>query len=226
MSVLKPIVRPVRARSFMLLGAVALLSACGGKTGGDDLNKLDANLTNGADNQVVGQAAGQVAGVDQSTSAAAVAAMKAARAAVGGSILRAPAAKAMDGEPRPTATSVNGKARSATGKCANAVQYGDEWADKIRKPFRVYPQAQLTEAAGVDSAKCHLRILNFTTPVAVDQVIDYYYTQASHAGFDAEQLLIKGELQLGGTRASDGAAYIVFARHKTGGGSDVDIVAN
>ena len=165
MPVLKPALGPVRARSFMLLGALALLAACGGKTSNAASNKLDAHSTNGAGNQA--------AGVDQVTSAAAVAAMQAARVAAGGSILRAPTAKAMAGEPRLAPTSAIGKARGATGKCAKGVQYGDEWAAKIRAPFRLYPQAQLTGAAGVDSAKCHLRIVNFTTPVPVDQVIDY-----------------------------------------------------
>ena len=196
-------------RFLSIAASLALLSACGGPASTDNLADLDAKLTNGADN------------------AAADANAAIALAAAGGTIEKAPAAKEVKGTgPQGDALgSLSGKNGGKQGSCAKDVKTGPEWADRMPAAFRLYPGATLAEAGGVDREQCTLRILSFTTAAGVDPIMDFYYTQAKRAGYDAEHLLSQGEHQLGGTR-KDGGAYVVFARATDGKPTEVNIVAN
>jgi hypothetical protein len=196
-------------RFLPIAAGLALLAACGGPTASDNLADLDAKLTNGADN-----------GVDAANEAIAL-------AAAGGKIEKAPGAIATkNAKPQGQALNdLSGRAGGPQGDCAKNVKIGPEWADRMPHPFRLYPGAKLVEAGGIDKERCTLRIISFTTPAAVEPVLDYYYTQAKRAGYDAEHLLSQNEHQLGGTR-KDGGAYVVFARATPGKPTEVNIVAN
>ncbi len=203
-------------RSLCLLGGLVLLSACKGGGDADNLAALDAKLTNGADNAAYNDAA-----IDPDV-----------LAAVGGNIEKAPAAvetkDAMSGAQTlgDLARRQAAGSKSATGDdCVKAVQYGPEWAERMPEAFRLYPRGTLAEAAGIDKARCNkLRIISFTTPADITSVIDFYYTQAKRAGYDAEHLVSKGEHTLGGTRGD--AAYVVFVRRGANNLNEVDVVAN
>jgi hypothetical protein len=194
-----------------------MLSACGGGGNSDNLAALDAKLTNGADNAANNQAA-----IDPDV-----------LAAVGGTIEKAPAATETKDDVSGSRTLGDLVRRQASGTktaaagddCAKAVQYGDEWAERMPEPFRLYPHGTLTEAAGIDKASCNkLRIISFSTHADIESVIDFYYTQARRAGYDAEHLVSKGEHTLGGTHGE--AAYVVFVRRGEGGLTQADVVAN
>ncbi|MBB5984406.1 hypothetical protein [Sphingobium lignivorans] len=204
----------VHFRSLCLCGGLALLAACGGQKEADNLAELDARLTNGSD-----------ALSDDASDAIAI-------AEAGGKIEKAPPAKET-GE-TPGRATIGGLVRRgdgagaapAPGGCASDLKSGSEWAERMPRPFRLYPGARLTEAAGIDREQCRLRVVSFATDAGIDQIMDYYYTQARRAGYDAEHLLSQGEHQLGGTREKDGAAYVVFARAGKDGQTDVDVIAN
>jgi hypothetical protein len=210
----------VSIRSLCLAGSLALLAACQGQSADDNLADLDARLTNGADN---------VAAANEAEDANAAIAM----AAAGGRIEKAPAAvetKAVAPQGRSVGDLVRQQASgqgangaAPQGDCAKDVKTGPEWADRMPQAFRVYPGGKLVEAAGIDKERCTLRIISFTTSAGIDPVLDYYFTQAKRAGYDAEHLVSGGEHQLGGT--NKGGAYVVFAR-RAGALTEVDIVAN
>ncbi|MGN6619718.1 MAG: hypothetical protein ACTHKR_01470 [Sphingomonas sp.] len=111
------------------------------------------------------------------------------------------------------------------GGCSNDVRYGAEWATRLGD-LPIYPGAHVAEAAGSNRAGCALRIVSFTTPAPASRVIDYYYTQATKAGYDAGQQSDGRQRVLGGTRNRDGGAYVVFVDPSDGGGSSVDLVVN
>ncbi|MGN6375022.1 MAG: hypothetical protein ACTHMG_05650 [Sphingomonas sp.] len=111
------------------------------------------------------------------------------------------------------------------GHCSADVRYSAEWATRLGD-LLVYPGAHIDEAAGSNSNGCALRIVSFTTTAPADRVIDWYYTQATGHGYDAEQQSDGRERVLGGTRARDGGAYVVFVNPSDGGGSAVDLVVN
>lgn len=207
-------------RLLSLAGGLALLAACDGQPAGtDNLAELDARLTNGVID------AGE-AGVNDT----------AALAAAGGRIEKAPpAVRVPAGSEANTLGALARRQASrrgaappdaGEGACAQSVRAGPEWAERIPAPFRVYPGATLDEAAGIDRERCQIAIISFTTGTGIDRIMDFYYTQARRAGYDAEHLLSGDEHQLGGTRGADGAAYVVFARPAANGRTEVDVIAS
>lgn len=112
-----------------------------------------------------------------------------------------------------------------TKACAADVRYSAGWATRLRN-LPIYPGANVSEAAGNDNNGCALRIVSFTTSAPAQRVIDYYYTQASKAGYSDDQQSDGRERVLGGTRARDDGAYVVFVDPGNNGGSSVDLVIN
>jgi hypothetical protein len=112
------------------------------------------------------------------------------------------------------------------GTCDAKLSYAMSWASKMPPEFRVYPRANVKEAAGVDAGLCDIRVVNFTTPVALKNVADYYYTKARRGGYSAEYQLRDGEHVMGGTKEANDGAFVIFMRQMANGGTEVDIVAN
>ena len=152
-----------------------------------------------------------------------------ALALVGGSaaMRQAPEAKAVDGAlPPEAALSVAARAASSPGAeaCADKAEFSAQWAARMPGAFPVYPRAAVQEAAGTDRDGCALRAVTFRTPVPVNEVIDFYFTQAGKAGFSAQHLLQDGNDMLGGKKGD--ATYAVYARQLSADVTEVDLVTN
>lgn len=153
-------------------------------------------------------------------------------AIAGGALMRTPEPGAFDAScdsncaaRQPRAATLGGLARQqAGGACAADIRYGAEWAQRLPAAFPVYPRAALVEAAGVANGRCNVRVVNFQTRAGMQAVLDFYYTQARRAGYDAEHLLRGNEHYLGGTSGNN--AFVVMARVMDGGIVDVDLVAS
>ncbi|GAD47643.1 hypothetical protein NT2_01_04140 [Caenibius tardaugens NBRC 16725] len=116
-------------------------------------------------------------------------------------------------------------ASSATGaRCADKVRYTAAWAARLPQAFPVYPRGNVQEAAGTDEAGCALRVINFTTPVPLDDVLGFYYTRGLAAGYRTERFTQDGYDMLGGTRG--GAAFMLYARRLPTGRTEVDLVTS
>jgi hypothetical protein len=113
-------------------------------------------------------------------------------------------------------------ARSAA--CAAAIGYSAGWANRLPAALPLYPDARLSEAAGADRNGCRLRVVSFTSNAGVDRLIDYYYTKATAAGYSAGHRTDGTQHVLGGTHGDD--AYVVYVSARAGGGSEVDLVSN
>lgn len=98
------------------------------------------------------------------------------------------------------------------------------WAERLPTGIALYPDARVSEAAGNDDPRCRMRFVTFITRAALNNVMDWYYTQTTRHGFSAEHQIIDGEHVLGGTKG-DGA-YLITFKPVTGGGTTVDLVAN
>ncbi|WP_420607169.1 hypothetical protein [Novosphingopyxis sp.] len=114
--------------------------------------------------------------------------------------------------------------RQARGTCDAKLSYGAGWANRMPAAFPVYPKGRVQEAAGVAGNACDIRVVSFTSANPMKDVVDYYYTRARGAGYDAEYVIRQGDHALGGTRGDD-AYYITFAQ-RSDGGTAVDIVAS
>lgn len=108
--------------------------------------------------------------------------------------------------------------------CASQVTYSAVWAAKLPAALPVYPRGATQEAAGTDKGACALRVVTFQTPVSVDDVLAFYNTRATQAGYSVEHLLDKGEHVLGGSK--DRATYVVYVRALDNGISEVDLVTS
>jgi hypothetical protein len=235
----------VRHSAFLFATAL-LLAGCGGKdqpakTGNDDAGMAEAlgkpittdpdlAAENGANTAAaLPSADGSLpnAGMSPETvTAARAAALK----LVGGpgSMKKAPVAKEVNG-PLPQDSALTAAARAAAspggqGDCAAKAQYTARWAAKLPDTFPVYQMAAVQEAAGTDDGACNLRVVNFTTPVPLTEVLDFYYTRASGAGFSAQHVRDGGDDVLGGTKGQ--ASYVVYARKLPNGATNVDLVTN
>jgi hypothetical protein len=240
--------------SAWLLPLPLFLSACGGDKDGNALAQLDATLTNNAadpairgalsdpilvDPELAGQsnaravrpAGTPVTGAVPVMSGNAAAAAAEAKKMAGGSLMNAPAptvgpACADCAAKRPVTLGALARQQGKGAKTCGSLAYGMGWAERLPVAFPIYPRARLMEAAGVDAGPCGLRAASFVSAVPMQGVIDFYYTRAKHAGYDAEHQILNGEHVLGGTHPQDGAAYVITFGDAPDGGTAVDIVAS
>ncbi len=230
-----------------VLSASLLLAGCGkGKSDQGDKGEDDPALTGALGDQIMvdpdlagqnrgnaaisggGPANGELPPEQKTPEAIAAARSEAARLS-GGVIQSAPA-------PVASAAATGGVTAAETAlsvpaslgeNCPDKVEYAMSWVSRLPATFPVYPRGHVQEAAGTDKDGCRLRVVNYVTPVAVKDVIDFYYTRARSAGYDAEYALSSGETRdhvLGGSK--DVAAYVVYVRTLANGLTEVDLVAN
>jgi len=122
-----------------------------------------------------------------------------------------------------TAAQVAQDAKAASTDCTQKAQYSAGWAAKLPKDLPVYPRGAVQEAAGTDADGCHLRVVNYLSPVTPGDVIDFYYTKATNAGYGAEHRLDGTDHVLGGSKG--GLSYLVYARKLESGLTEVDLIA-
>jgi len=113
-----------------------------------------------------------------------------------------------------------------TSQCAGSMQYSASWANRLPADLPLYPQARVTEAAGSEAGPCALRVVSFSSPAAMQAMLDWYYTKAVRAGYTSEHQVDGDQHILGGTRDKDGGAYVFFMTARSDGGTDIDMVAN
>ncbi len=123
-----------------------------------------------------------------------------------------------------TAAQVAASAKAASTDCAGKVEYSMNWTTKLPKALPIYPRGAVQEAAGTDKDGCALRVVNFISPVDPGDVVDFYYTRLSAAGFNTDHKLDGGDHVLGGGKA--GVAYLIFARTLDNGLTEVDLIAS
>lgn len=111
-----------------------------------------------------------------------------------------------------------------TADCADGVGYSAGWANRLPADLPLYPDARVVEAAGADRPGCRLRVVTFASSAALGKVVDWYYTQATKAGYSAGHKADGPQHVLAGTRGTD--AYVVYASPRAGGGTEVDLVVN
>lgn len=232
------------------------LSACGGEKSSDEVAALDESLvgkggdpamnaalqdkilvdpdlTDNANSNMV-RTADQ--SLDGSTPPDAGYATASAEELDNAKLMRAPKPKIVSGESCTDCAAPRGETLEARavaqgvkrgkGTCEAKLQYGAGWANRMPTEFPIYPNGRLKEAAGVDGGICDIRVASFTTSAGRQSVVDYYYTRARRSGFSADYEVRDGEHMLGGTRDSDGGAYVITFTAIAAGGTQVDIVAN
>jgi len=161
------------------------------------------------------------------TPAAIRGAQEEAMALVGGSVhlKPAPKSKAVAGEVPETAV-LTAASRAAVlpggTDCAAAAEYSAVWAARLPLAFPVYPRGSTQEAAGTDKGPCSLRVVNFLTPVGLDDVLSFYHSRAVNGGYSSEHLKVGNDNIISGTKGA--ASFVVYARKQANGLTDVDLI--
>ena len=144
-----------------------------------------------------------------------------------GSLRKAPEASDDTSAGAAQALTAAGKAAASpggSGDCAELATYTAEWAAKLPKDFPVYPLGSVVDSAGTDEGSCSLRVVTYLSAVPLGEVLDFYYTRASNAGFTADHAT-DGEYDvLGGTRGA--ASYIVYGRSLPTSSTEITLVTS
>ncbi|MXP24515.1 hypothetical protein GRI39_00425 [Altererythrobacter indicus] len=129
----------------------------------------------------------------------------------------------------PLSATLTAAARAAAspagqGDCASKATYTMQWAAKLPQTFPVYPRGSVQEAAGNDQGACSLRVVNFQTAVPLGDVLNFYFTRASTAGFSAQHVRDGSDDVLGGVKGKQ--SYVVYARKLDDGATEVDLITS
>lgn len=189
---------------------------------------VDPNMS-GANGSAVAANNGKIEIPPQQRSPEAIqAARDEAMVQAGGNLKSAPAPQTGSAsslvESAATAAQVAQEAKASSADCTKKAQYSATWAAKLPKDLPVYPRGAVQEAAGTDADGCRLRVVNFVSPVTVGDVIDFYYTKATGAGYGAQYRLDGTDHVLGGRKG--GQSYLVYARKLGNGLTEVDLIAS
>lgn len=111
------------------------------------------------------------------------------------------------------------------GQCAARVSYSAGWANRLPASLPLYRDARVAEAAGTDGNGCALRIVSFASATPMQQLIDFYYTKAAAAGFDAGHQSDGNDHVLGGKNRG-GAAFMAVFHPRADGGTNVDLMTD
>ncbi|MCX7863993.1 MAG: hypothetical protein N2423_02980 [Novosphingobium sp.] len=123
-----------------------------------------------------------------------------------------------------TAAQIAEQTRAARTDCAARAQYSMSWAAKLPDALAVYPRGAVQEAAGVDDEGCSVKVVSFLTPVAIRDVVDFYWTRVRASGYDAHYRLDGDDHVLGGRKGA--SAYLVYARKLDNGLTEVDLLVS
>ncbi len=117
----------------------------------------------------------------------------------------------------------------AFSSCDLGVAYSQRWVDRLPHDLALPAAAQVTEAAGSDTAACKLRVVSFVLPDAPDAALARYRAIARRSGYAIGETSDAGATILS-ARRSDGTAFVATIGTNEGGtgegGSAIDLMTN
>lgn len=106
--------------------------------------------------------------------------------------------------------------------CEKRFVFSAGWAAKLPAPLAIYPRGHTLIAGGSDGAPCQIRSVRFVTPVATNEVIDFYFATASKAGLSPQHALEgTDDVVIGGRGIRK---FSVYARKRADDLTEVDLV--
>jgi hypothetical protein len=121
----------------------------------------------------------------------------------------------------PAVAAASGVASKA---CADGMGFTFAWAAQLPAGLPIYPRGHTIVAAGNDTFGCKVRAVRYVTPVAVRDVVDFYYSIASIARLSPERRHEgDDEVVAGKSAAGSGAAYI---RKRADGLTEVNLISS
>ena len=97
-------------------------------------------------------------------------------------------------------------------RCAAGLRASAIWAARLPAVLAVYPRGATQMAAGSGRDGCRARVVGFTTPVPVDEVISFYWTRARAGRLSPEHRMSGDSHVLSG--AGGGLAFDLRAERR------------
>jgi hypothetical protein len=97
--------------------------------------------------------------------------------------------------------------------CASGLDRSTIWAARLPAALPVYPRGATIAGAGSDAPGCKARVVAFTTPVPLDEVLAFYWTRAAALG-PSHRMRGDEHAVVG---AGQGLAFDLRARSQDGG---------
>lgn len=90
------------------------------------------------------------------------------------------------------------EAVGAPAECGEGASDDLAWAAQMPKAASIIPHGMVQQAAGSDTGDCKLRLVRYLTQIGAQDALQYHYTRAANAQFEAsyksgKSELIKGE---------------------------------
>jgi hypothetical protein len=199
---------------FTLIAFATLVLAGCGKSEDDDLNALDNQLVANANDPALSSALQDQILVDPTLS------QQSNRNA-----LRPPASPNQAQYPGGPQAAALRDSLAGNGACAQNLNYGPTWANRLPADFVLYPGSKLTEAAANERPECRVRIVSFLNDAAPQTVVDWYAQRLSANGYSTDQQVRAGDYILAGENEARGTAYFLIVSRK-GKGSDASLITN
>jgi hypothetical protein len=116
-------------------------------------------------------------------------------------------------------------AKDSFNGCGLDVQYSADYAARLPTDLPLYPQAQVSEAAGSEQGGCKLRAVSHSTAAGLKAVAVHYASSARKAGYRVTSKIEGKGVMVSGKRAADGGAFYVILSPASGG-TIADLVVN
>ncbi len=116
-------------------------------------------------------------------------------------------------------------AKDSFNGCGLNVQYSADYAARLPADLPLYPQSQVSEAAGSDQGGCKLRAVSHNSSANLKAVATYYAAAAGKAGYRVTSKVEGNGVLVSGKRAADGGAFYVVLS-PVSGGTSADLVVN
>jgi len=154
------------------------------------------------------------------------AARAAAQSLLGGAPAAAPAPAATSDKSRLagalTMPAIAAASGIATQACADKLGFTMGWTVRLPAALPIYPRGHAIVAAGSDEPGCKVRAVRFVIPVPVSDAVDFYYASAARGKLPVQRRK-EGDDELV-TGAQGGSAYAVYARQRSDGLTEIDII--
>ncbi|MFM5907569.1 MAG: hypothetical protein ACKOPO_08295 [Novosphingobium sp.] len=114
--------------------------------------------------------------------------------------------------------------RIAFGKtpCENGLGWSAIWATRLPDPVSIYPRGHVAEATGSDDAGCRMRAVTFRTGAGISDVVDFYWTRATRAGFSPQHRANGDAHAISAEKG--GLSFTVFVKPGPDGQSEVHLI--
>lgn len=94
--------------------------------------------------------------------------------------------------------------------CGAGLDHGFVWAARLPAAVPIYPRGHARQSAGSDATGCRIRVVNFVTPAAAEDVLSFYATLAGKAGLTVSYRLEGEDKVLRGK--GKGLTFAAYAR--------------